>query len=67
MKRKNTTTTRITAETKNKIKKLRLKLSSLEGDNIASDELMRRVFNIKNIDKVLEEDALLKRRLLKGD
>lgn len=51
---------------KNRIIPLKLKISNIEGRSISNDELIRRTFNIPDIEKALEKDAGLKRRLGNG-
>ena len=58
-------TLRIDEETLFKLKNTSLKLSALQGDNVPIGEVIKRSFNIPNLNNILETDAATKRRLLK--
>lgn len=53
---------RIYKEDKQKLEKLVLKISFMQGKKISFPETFRRIFNIPNLPDVLEKDAFYNKR-----
>lgn len=62
---KKVTHVRVGNETRNKIEKLKLDITSLQGKPITNRELLKRTFNMHEVETNLKMDARMKRRLRK--
>lgn len=59
----NSKTIRVRPEERDKIVELSGKCKAIEKSEVPSSEVMRRMFRIPNIDKILEQDSLNRRKL----
>lgn len=66
MAKERNTLVKISPKDNMKVRDLSRRMSVIQGKNVPSAEVLRRTLNIPNIDKILEEDARMKKRAEEG-